>query len=1263
MTGAASLQVVIVNYRSVALTENCVRSLVDHGVASLAEITIVDSCSADDSLPRLRAAFPSGTVVAAQANKGFGAGINLGARYSASDYILVLNPDTYFESNTVGPVLSFLDHNPDVGIVGLDLVDPNGTRQFSARRFYSLLDVAARRVSLFGRILRSRIDEHLMVWSWSDDFPFEADWVMGAGMIVRRSVFEALGGMDELYFLYMEDVDLCARIWQSGSRVVGLPGSYLTHAHQRASAGSPFGWQARTHLASLMRFARKFRVGIIWSPGIAGLIELRAGTPSVRGKGGQAEPGRAASRPARHFVLGILVGQIAFAVVPAAVRSAKASGGADLTSSEWWGPGSQRQTDTRTGLASVAVQDGFAARDKIPVMGGQTYRIALDIAGSGAPPDAVVVQVSFRGPGVDPGWYGPLDAGPLHGHEPALIVPDAPGPARGFAAVLTAPPTADEMILYLRKSGTAGAAAVFSHISVVPTNAAPTTPAAAARDDIVGRAFAGPACLHDRDAALARLTALGIPGEGPPPPHHIAEAGRAVMQIYVARNEDAITLGAAAELAAYLARITGGAFEHLSDDCTPGSLPMIVVGRNNALARSLLGPSALDGLDDDGFIIRSAGAHLLVAGATPRGTMYGVNWLLDRRFNVHWLAPSHTVVPRSPTLELPAQDERQRPRFKYREVLSAEAEDKRWRAHNLMNGESHGPSFTPSPARIDSWRHDWNAKGTVATFYELLPPERFASAHPEWYTGGQIAMMDPGLRAAMAAAVIERLRHDPATADAWFAIHDMDWGWDMDPASRAFADRHGGSPSAPRLDMMVDIADRVRAVFPQARFAFNAYHWSFAPPSGLTVPDYVLVYPMDIQIDYGRPIGIGTNARIGRDLRDWAAIAGNLLVWDHIADFAGYLQPTPNLRTISDNIAWLAKLPQVWGYFAEGSWETPGAEFAALRAWMIARLLWDPTENPQSIVATFCNGYYGPASGPVQRYIALEHAALEQSGDFVGEKAEVDLKMFDLDFLRAADALFDEAARLAAGSDYAEEVAEARLPVDYVILLRRSDLADAGGRGPRFIDLPRRLRRFWETIARAKVTHYMQGGDIEQLRELVAVDRHAAGRPSVTAPGDRWIDLQDLGLNRYDGVPIVADTAASDGAAVRIGPGASGWDVQLKLDKLPAMGSWWLYASVRGDISGYAGVKVGIYPPLNCFDAVSSLSQGPRAYRWIEVPGGPFVHTTDHETGVYVQATGGLGRGDVFLDRFIASDRKLDMSEQPTGRSSSASCDTRTRIP
>jgi N-acetylglucosaminyl-diphospho-decaprenol L-rhamnosyltransferase len=264
------LSVIIVNYRTPELVLSCIASLARHRIALAEDIVVVENASPDDSYARLRRELPVNVrLLRSSSNRGFGSGVNFGMAACRRDYVLVVNPDTHFTDNGLARVLDLFDTEPQAGLVGLDLQYPDGRRQYSARRFYSWLDILARRTPL-GRTdrFRARMEQHLMMDAWSSDSAFDAEWVMGTGFVVRREMFEALGGMDESYFLYMEDVDLCARTWLAGYRVLGMPGVTLVHAHQRQSAGSPVSRAGRHHLRSLLRFRRKFHVPLTLSPGV-----------------------------------------------------------------------------------------------------------------------------------------------------------------------------------------------------------------------------------------------------------------------------------------------------------------------------------------------------------------------------------------------------------------------------------------------------------------------------------------------------------------------------------------------------------------------------------------------------------------------------------------------------------------------------------------------------------------------------------------------------------------------------------------------------------------------------------------------------------------------------------------------------------------------------------------------------------------------------------------------------------------------------------
>ncbi len=262
------LGVVLVNFRTADMTIRSISSILMHEIANIENIIVVDNNSADGSIDRISAAYPRLRVVASSINGGFGAGVNLGLRRLRQRYVLVLNPDTYFERNYVFWVIGLMMANPDIGIAGLDLVNKDGSRQYSARRFYSLLDVAARRVPKIGNALQGRMAKHLMEDAWRSGRPFDAEWVMGTGFVANRQVIATLGGFDERYFLYMEDVDLCARVWKAGFRVVGIPGARLVHDHRRSSAASPLSRAGLRHLTSLVKFASRFPVPVFTQPGI-----------------------------------------------------------------------------------------------------------------------------------------------------------------------------------------------------------------------------------------------------------------------------------------------------------------------------------------------------------------------------------------------------------------------------------------------------------------------------------------------------------------------------------------------------------------------------------------------------------------------------------------------------------------------------------------------------------------------------------------------------------------------------------------------------------------------------------------------------------------------------------------------------------------------------------------------------------------------------------------------------------------------------------
>lgn len=924
-----------------------------------------------------------------------------------------------------------------------------------------------------------------------------------------------------------------------------------------------------------------------------------------------------------------------------------ANGGFEAGKAPWWGSGSWEVVAGAGvgGGAALRVDTGFACQDRRPVEGRRNYRISLRVKSDGCDANAVFVQTSYRSAAGKElgGWQGPL----RWRNEAAVMVGGGTHDWQEHAIVVQAPPGAAQMLLYLRKQDGPGSA-WYDDVAVEATDEQAFTVADRRAAELRGELLPAAAAGADAPAALRAAIALGR-GDGGP--LELGAAGAVAARVHVAGAGDAVQLGAAKELNALLARIVGGAAPPVSHDANPLSGPLLVVGRAGPLGEALGAGIDWPALGEDGFVIRSLGRHLLVSGNTARGTMYAVNWLLDRHLGVRWLAPGVTHVPARADLALPRLDVRQVPRFAYREVLSHEGSDPAFAAHNLMNGRSHGPSYGTTAPEIDVWDHSWMAKGGSADFWELLDIKNTKEKHPQWFTGGQVAMMDAEMRAAMAREVIERLTVHPDYTRIWYNIWQKDWGWDMDAASRAFAAKHGGHPSAPRLDMMIDIAAQVRAVLPGARFAMQAYSWGYTPPEGMTVPDHILVFPMTIHVDYGTPLNAGRNERLGADMVGWTKLAKNAMVWDHIANWAGFIQPTPNIFPIGDSIRWLAQQPGLHGYFCEGNWNSAGSEFGALRAWLIARLTWDPSQDPRALVGEWCDLYYGQAGAEVSRYIDLMHESAAKTRDVLGQRYTPDIAMYSFDFVTAADALFDRAEAAVAGDDERlRRVRHARMPIDHLILLRRAEFAAAAAARGRAWDpgTAARRARFDQAVVDNTVTQYLQGGKIAELQAALDIERTVARPdPQVAglAAGD-WADIQDISFMRFGDAATVADPAASDGAAIRMGGRSSTWAIQLQVQHLPKDGRWDLYAAVRVDAEpGHDDepvVRIGAAPPMGLFATATGKEMADGAYHLVKVPGGPYHW--DDSTGMktffsntfYVQSPAKPWIAGIYLDRFIA---------------------------
>jgi GT2 family glycosyltransferase len=268
--------VVIVSYNTRELLLECLRSLADDP-AGPAEIVVVDNGSHDGSLEAVAAAHPDVRLVALRHNAGYGAAANAGVRASKAAVAIVTNPDTTFAPGAVAAMASYLESHPKTGAVGPLLLNPDGSLQFSARPFPSVPLAAAH--AFLGLFWESNpASRAYLMAGWDHATEREVDWVSGACIALRRKAFDGVGGFDEAYFMYVEDVDLCWRMRREGWRIGFTPEAKVTHHVGKASRVKPW-FMIVAHHRSLWRFSRKRHTGLagllVAGPVAAGLA-LRA---------------------------------------------------------------------------------------------------------------------------------------------------------------------------------------------------------------------------------------------------------------------------------------------------------------------------------------------------------------------------------------------------------------------------------------------------------------------------------------------------------------------------------------------------------------------------------------------------------------------------------------------------------------------------------------------------------------------------------------------------------------------------------------------------------------------------------------------------------------------------------------------------------------------------------------------------------------------------------------------------------------------------
>ena len=271
------LAVVIVTYNSAKEIDACLASLAAHRSSVDHETVVVDNASTDGTPTAVSTRWPGVRLVNARANLGFAGGSNVGIRQTHGELVLLLNPDTIVPAGALHALIAALDSRPDAAVAGPRLVNSDGRAELS---FGSMIGPLT---ELRQKWLVKGSDRELPLVTRQVErmtrLPRDVDWVSGACLLMRRADAEAVGLLDERYFMYAEDVDFCAAIRARGRAILFAPSSQIVHLRGRSASARPRATEL-AYRRSQMAFYAKHHPG--WAPVLRAYLKLRGRLPDMR---------------------------------------------------------------------------------------------------------------------------------------------------------------------------------------------------------------------------------------------------------------------------------------------------------------------------------------------------------------------------------------------------------------------------------------------------------------------------------------------------------------------------------------------------------------------------------------------------------------------------------------------------------------------------------------------------------------------------------------------------------------------------------------------------------------------------------------------------------------------------------------------------------------------------------------------------------------------------------------------------------------------
>lgn len=425
---------------------------------------------------------------------------------------------------------------------------------------------------------------------------------------------------------------------------------------------------------------------------------------------------------------------------------------------------------------------------------------------------------------------------------------------------------------------------------------------------------------------------------------------------------------------------------------------------------------------EDGFHIRVAGDSLIILGGLDKGCIYGVIDLLEKQLGCRLYAPGYEVVPQKQRIKIPMLNYTDEPVNQFRSVNGFFGMDPDYRDWHRLD-------------QVDVLF----ARGYyVHTFNRLVPWEKYFDQHPEYYAWmngkhiiDQICLSHPEVLKIAKQQLREEMEQQPDKL-YWSVSQNDNFSYCQCPSCQKIIEEEG-SPAGPIIRFVNELARE----FPDKIISTLAYQYSRQAPR-VTVPESnVQIMLCTIELNRSQPIAEDErSASFMNDIVDWGRIANHIYLWDYTVNFSHHITPFPNLHVLQPNIQLFAD-NHVLYHFQQSNTDT-GHEFSELKSYLLARLLWNPAVDVDSLINDFLAGYFGKAAPFIQSYMdALQGEIIKTKEwlDIYGHPtahqetflSEDLMHRYFEDFRRAKEAVRSDSVRLLHVKTY-------ELPVQYAAM-------------------------------------------------------------------------------------------------------------------------------------------------------------------------------------------------------------------------------------